>query len=126
MRLGRNDAGELLGFSNVMRDVTKRKLTEDALQRSNRELSQFAYVVSHDLQAPLRAVSIYTELLVKECESCMDEKSTEFATFIREGVQQMQTLIRDLLKYSQISNSDSDPGNVELDKLSGEAGSFSK
>src|SRR5207248_8703628 len=41
----RNDAGELLGFSNVMRDVTKRKLTEDALQRSNRELSQFAYVV---------------------------------------------------------------------------------
>jgi PAS domain S-box-containing protein len=113
----RNDSGELLGFSKVMRDITKRKLTDDALQRSNRELSQFAYVVSHDLQAPLRAVSIYTELLVKQCESCIDDKGTDFATFIREGVQQMQTLIRDLLKYSQISNSDSESRSVELDKV---------
>jgi PAS domain S-box-containing protein len=113
----RSDSGELLGFSKVMRDITKRKLTEEALQRSNHELSQFAYVVSHDLQAPLRAVSIYTELLVKQCESCIDDKGADFATFIRDGVQQMQNLIRDLLKYSQISNGDSESSNVELDKV---------
>jgi len=61
----RDEVGELVGFSKVMRDATRRKLTEDALERSNRELSQFAHVVSHDLQAPLRAIAVYTDLLTK-------------------------------------------------------------
>jgi len=113
----RNGSGELIGFSKVMRDATRRKLTEDALKRSNSELSQFAYIVSHDLQAPLRAVSIYTDLLVKERENSLDDRTKEFAKFIRDGVHQMQSLIQDLLKYSQISDSDSESKDVELGKV---------
>lgn len=114
----RQESGELAGFSKVMRDATKRKLTEEALERSNRELSQFAHIVSHDLQAPLRTVSMYTELLLKQYKPAEAETNIrDFAMFIRSGVQQMQTLIQDLLKYSQITGSESTWNWVELNAV---------
>ena len=97
----RDEVGQLVGFSKVMRDATRRKLTEEALGQSNRELSHFAHVVSHDLQAPLRAIAVYTDLLTKR--DVPSSEAVKYASFIQDGVARMQKLIQDLLEYAQAS-----------------------
>ena len=106
----RNGSGELVGFFKMMRDSTERKLAEDALRRSNRELSEFAYMLSHDLQAPLRAVSIYSELLVQKYAG---EGATDLVRVIRNAVHQMRALIDGVLEYSGIAEAES--ADVELE-----------
>lgn len=71
-----------------------------ALQRSNDELRQFAYVASHDLQEPLRTVAGFTELLVDRFKDQAGPEAEEFVRYIVEGVERMSSLIRDLLEYS--------------------------
>jgi signal transduction histidine kinase len=71
------------------------------LMRVNRELEEFAYVASHDLQEPMRMINIYTQLIVKQLGDRGDSEITEFANFVREGVTRMEALIRDLLIFSR-------------------------
>lgn len=80
----------------------------EELQRSNEELAQFAYVASHDLQEPLRTVSIYTQLLSKRYGSLLQDDAQLFMDFIRQGAQRMEQLIRDLLQFSQIESRDAE------------------
>ena len=82
-----------------------KQLTEE-LKRSNKDLEQFAYVASHDLQEPLRAVSGFVDLLKMRLGASLDEKNQEYMNFAVEGVMRMQSLIQGLLEYSRISNSD--------------------
>jgi len=78
-----------------------RKLAEE-LQRSNHELEQFAYVASHDLQEPLRAITSFTQLLAKEYAEQFDSDAHMYMEFIVDGATRMQQLIRDLLTYSRV------------------------
>ena len=70
-------------------------------QRTNQELEQFAYVVSHDLQEPLRAVGTFTQMLSHQYADRLDAEGREFIEIIESGVVRMRNLIQDLLLYSR-------------------------
>jgi DNA-binding response OmpR family regulator/nitrogen-specific signal transduction histidine kinase len=91
----------------VIQDITRQMETEKALKLSNEDLAEFAFTASHDLQAPLRTVASFTQLLVDRVGNDLDTQSREAVKFILDGVLQMQHLIRGVLALSQVNDEDS-------------------
>jgi PAS domain S-box-containing protein len=106
--------GPVSGLVAVCSEVTAQVIARKELERANRELEEFAYVASHDLQEPLRVVNIYTQLLL-ERHLPEDPAAQQYAGFVRQGVGRMAELIKDLLIYSKVVHGeDADWGTADL------------
>lgn len=106
-------------ISSAIRDISERKRAEEEirqlttrleervlerteeLMRSNEELQQFAYLASHDLQEPLRTMSIYAQLLAKRYPGQLEDDADQYIAFIVESAARMENLIRDVLDFSR-------------------------
>jgi PAS domain S-box-containing protein len=115
--LWRNHQGEVLGTVGITRDIHESKMAQQALQaseiklrkftdqleRSNRELQDFAYVASHDLQEPLRKIVVFGERLQEKAADRLEPETLDYLQRMRKAAARMQSLINDLLSFSRVT-----------------------
>jgi signal transduction histidine kinase len=128
-----DEIGQLADTFNRMtakleHDLAERKRSEEErerllsdLSRSNRELEQFAYVASHDLQEPLRMVASYVQLLETRYKGRLDEKADTYIGFAVDGARRMQKLIQGLLEYSRITRKGAELRTVDVNQIVSQA-----
>ncbi len=124
----KDSEGNPIAMMSSFRDITERKKVQEELKkvirelaRSNKELEQFAYIASHDLQEPLRMVASYTQLLEKRYKDTLDEDAKEFIRYASAGATRMQKMINGLLTYSRVQTRGKEPELVEAEKALEEA-----
>ena len=113
----RVDDGNILTLIGTVQDVTERHLVEQALQRSNADLVQFAYVASHDLQSPLRGISGFAKFLQEDYAASLDATAENYIQRIQDGCERMRQLIQDLLAFSRIDRESPTTSMVDLNLL---------
>jgi signal transduction histidine kinase len=119
----RDSTGAITGAVSIFQDVTETKLVQQErevllreLERSNRELSQFSYSVSHDLQAPVRHVRALTQLLAKRADNLTDD-SSRLVTMIEQAAERMERLIKSILRYAEAGHGQLNRQRVLVDEI---------
>ena len=120
-----DDQGQVIGASKIVRNMTARlramealRETNEALKRSNQDLERFAYVASHDLQEPLRMITVYAQLLGRELDLPPGDERRESLEQIQNGAKRMRALIADLLEYTKVRLEREEPAAiVDLDAV---------
>ena len=86
-------------------EIHEQKRTEEELRRANKDLEQFAYSASHDLQEPLRGVKIYSELLAMQYRDKLEGEGLDYLEFLMSGGHShVEMLVRDLLTYTRVND----------------------
>lgn len=118
-----NTNGQVSRMVGTVQDITEQYKAEKKLnqynielERKNKEIEQFAYAASHDLQEPLRSISNFSKLLAEKLEEYPDKEMNEYMSLVSGGANRMSKLIFDLLEYSRIGKDMSKPA-TDCDKL---------
>jgi PAS domain S-box-containing protein len=109
----RDAAGAPLRIVGTHMDISDRKQAEAELLRSNSELEQFSYSISHDMRQPLRMISSYLQLLQKDLGDALDTQQREYFNFAIDGAQRLDTMLRGLLDYSRVGRKGEPPVWIE-------------
>jgi PAS domain S-box-containing protein len=96
----RANDGKVTMWIGSSTEIHEQKDTEENLRRANQDLEQFAYAATHDLQEPLRSITIYSDLLSKRYGARLEGQALEFLNYMRGGATRMEMLVRDLLSYT--------------------------
>ena len=117
-----------VGTRAIFRDITERKLAEyeisrfsEEIARSNRELENYAYIASHDLQEPLRMITSYLQLLEKEYGDELDSEALNYISFAVDGATRMNAMIDGLLAYSRVDTRRLEPALIDCGEALGKA-----
>lgn len=123
----RNATGEITGYLGIAEDITEQKQTHltlarqaEELIRSNKELEQFAYIASHDLQEPLRKVQTFGSMIETSAGSTLNAESLDYLQRMRSAAARMQQFINDLLTYSRVATQTQPFVQVNLAKVAQE------
>jgi PAS domain S-box-containing protein len=116
--------GRIVGVVGTAEDITERKRAEtelaaraEELARSNAELEQFAHIASHDLQAPLRGVIGFSQLLEQDYGAGLDANGREYIGLIVQSATRMRSLITDLLTFSRVGKQDAERTAVACEEV---------
>lgn len=119
-----DDTGSVSGIQIIQWDLTALKRTEEAcqryaheLERSNRDLEEFAYSVAHDLQSPLRTVTAYCQRVEEKSDAARDPETAEDIKRAVEGLKRMKHLVDDLLTYALVNSGIMQPETVPVTEI---------
>ncbi len=110
----RDRKGNPVYFITTVLDINERKKLEEELKRSNAELEQFAFIASHDLQEPIRAISGFLKLLEQKLGSSLDEEGKKYINFAVSGSVRMKELINALLAFSRVQKKPAELQKVDM------------
>lgn len=112
-----NEKGEFIGVIEHYYDITEFKTMEEELKDSNEQLTKFAYVVSHDLQEPIRVVTSYCQLLEEAYDNDNEVEAKRYLSHIHSATGRMKRLIKDLLDYARVGRTDNGFENNDLNTV---------
>ncbi len=108
---------KLLSHMALIEDITGKRLAELEIQRVNSELKEFAYIVSHDLKAPLRGINSLSHWIVQDYGHLFDKEGKELLNLIKNRVNRMHNFIEGILEYSRIGRIKTDVEEVNMNAL---------
>lgn len=106
---------ELKEYRQHLEDLVSERTQQ--YEQANKELEAFAYSVSHDLRAPLRSISGFSQILIEDCRDLLDDVHLQHLRRVRDGAQRMSDLIDAMLKLSRLSRQEMDFEQVNLSRI---------